>query len=725
VTVRQCNDTEASQVAKLWQERGGRTEVTAVWSVESPRLGWVYRQRRAKLCEELGRAPSELKGFHGTAPGNILSIVEQGFDAGRRAGQACGSGEYFAKDPEVSYGYCAGGQYMLVCQLCLGHESTTQANEDGDHIWVPGFCYVISQPSQVLPLYIVRFGAQGSCSRARPLPGEEELAQALSRPKCYMGAAQDERLVDLAFSAPRMSVEAFPAAWWSGDLTAFSGSVVFDPENRQGVEPLDREQVEGKVVLLQRGGGKFRELAAQARGAGARALLVAQRTGEMGLLKMVGEPAVGEELLPAAMISAADGSEIAREAAIGPVVLSAATRRGAIEALPPNRPCVMSAEATDALWLGFLHGHFSDEQLAADVRAFLAQHCPSAQLAEVRIVRGKFTQAKVALVQPLSREQVHGLNSTPFLECGVGRTLTVDDAHGSPDQRCPRSIARYCRGRNLRFIDPCWCSHDALPTSDAHFTLEPLAVGAKADEIESAFLQSAPFHDGTPRIIRIREVKNKQLERQHEFYRRYLTQKNKEAPRQVELYHGTNVNILDTVYTHGLSPPSDMEASDECPVSGGKGLRTSLCTNGCKFCTKPHAWDRCHMFGLGIYLADCAQKSHRYVSGVGEFFGGQREYKMVLCSVLLGDALQVEGHLKCCDSMHSVHSLRALRQGDLPEMIDSVKGAGTMRSPDQKDMLFIKGLGSQCRPGFSVFNSEFISFHPYQCLPRYEITYVV
>eukprot|EP00415_Alexandrium_ostenfeldii_P001024 UN1024 len=131
------------------------------------------------------------------------------------------------------------------------------------------------------------------------------------------------------------------------------------------------------------------------------------------------------------------------------------------------------------------------------------------------------------------------------------------------------------------------------------------------------------------------------------------------------------------------------------------------------------------MFGLGIYLADCAQKSHRYVSGVGEFFGGQREYKMVLCSVLLGDALQVEGHLKCCDSMHSVHSLRALRQGDLPEMIDSVKGAGTMRSPDQKDMLFIKGLGSQCRPGFSVFNSEFISFHPYQCLPRYEITYVV
>merc|ERR1712050_9351 len=96
-------------------------------------------------------------------------------------------------------------------------------------------------------------------------------------------------------------------------------------------------------------------------------------------------------------------------------------------------------------------------------------------------------------------------------------------------------------------------------------------------------------------------------------------------------------NILDTVYTNGLYPPSDMEASEECPVSGGKGLRTSLCANTCKYCTKKHEWDRCHMYGLGIYLADRAQKSHRYVSAPASGVDGRRVCKIVVCSVLLGD----------------------------------------------------------------------------------------
>lgn len=175
----------------------------------------------------------------------------------------------------------------------------------------------------------------------------------------------------------------------------------------------------------------------------------------------------------------------------------------------------------------------------------------------------------------------------------------------------------------------------------------------------------------------------------------------------------------------GLFPPSDMEASEACPVSGGKGLRTSLCSNDCQYFTKPHQWDRCHMFGLGIYLADIAQKSHRYVSAAPLALGGRREFKIVVCSVLLGDALEVEGHLKVCDSMHCVQSLRAMEDADLPKKIDMVRAYSWKRPVQEKDMLFIKGLGSSSRPGFSVFNSEFISFHPYQCLPRYEITYLV
>jgi hypothetical protein len=388
----------------------------------------------------------------------------------------------------------------------------------------------------------------------------------------------------------------------------------------------------------------------------------------------------------------------------------------------------MTAESTDALWLGYFHGNFSDAQLTGDILRFLQAQAPPMPVPEVRIVRGKFTQARIMLTKPLTREQVHALNGKPFVECRTERSVTVDDAHGSPDQRCPRSIARYCRGQTLRFTDPCWCRHDPLPTASASFTLKPLEIhSAKGDEIQSAFLQSAPFHDGMPKVVAIHAVDNPSLEKQHEFYRQYLTQKNGEAPRQIELYHGTNMNILDTVYTHGLFPPSDMEASESCPVSGGRGLRTSLCTNACKFCTKRHEWDRCHMYGLGVYLADIAQKSHRYVSAteVADGQAGLRKCKIVLCSVLLGDARQLEGHLRSGDSMHDVHSLRGLAPGDLPRLCDITSKSTLCGKPaDQRDILFVKGMECNCRPGFSVFNSEFISFHPSQCLPRDEITYL-
>merc|ERR1712139_99608 len=42
---------------------------------------------------------------------------------------------------------------------------------------------------------------------------------------------------------------------------------------------------------------------------------------------------------------------------------------------------------------------------------------------------------------------------------------------------------------------------------------------------------------------------------------------------------------------------------------------------------------------------------------------------------------------------------------------------------EKSDLLFIKGLGGAVRPGLSVVNSEYIAFHPHQCLPKYEIEY--
>jgi hypothetical protein len=125
-------------------------------------------------------------------------------------------------------------------------------------------------------------------------------------------------------------------------------------------------------------------------------------------------------------------------------------------------------------------------------------------------------------------------------------------------------------------------------------------------------MQSAPFHDGMPRIVAIQRVVNQALEEMYEKRRNFLTQKHGFAVEK-ELWHGTSCKAIDELLTHGLQPPSDVAPSEKCPVSGGKGLCTSLCSTACKHCHEPHAWNKCHMYGLGVYLADMAQKSHRYV----------------------------------------------------------------------------------------------------------------
>jgi hypothetical protein len=720
-------------VKKFWEERGAvHVNMLGLWSISNPYLEWKYQKRRIDLEESLGYAPSELKGFHGSAARNILSIAENGFDAGRRAGQVFGSGEYFAKDPNVSLSYCRRESFMLICQLTLGVESKEYENQDGDHIWVPSAkYYVVSSPAQVLPLYIVHFGnphaglyQSRSLTQKRRTDDESALLAQLANPY-RTGAAQDKSKINLCFNILETKVEACPAVWWNGDIEPFSGEVAFDSSNVKGDVPMARKIVEGKVVLVQRGGVAFATKVAYAKEAGAKALLVMLTSPDEPFVRMTAADTALHSFA-AAMIRSKDGKALVEVQHELRLMLTHAERRGGEEAVPPNRPCAMTAESTDLLWIGYLNHNFSDQQLESDVKLFLRREAPRIVDPRVRIVRGKFTQAKVVLVESLARDAVHELCTKPFSECGRERFVTVDDAHGSQDQRCHRNIAKYCRGQNLRFVDPCWCAHSRLPTERATFTLQSIELGsAKGDEISGAFFKSTPFHDGSPQITAIKAVSNTQLERQHEHFRQYLTKKNGIAPRQLELYHGTNMNILDTVYTHGLFPPSDMEASEDCPVSGGKGLRTSLCNNDCSYCTKPHQWDRCHMFGLGIYLADIAQKSHRYVSAAPLDPSGRRLCKIVVCSVLMGDALEVQGHLQECDSMHCVQSLRAMDHGDLPKKINLVQAYSGKRPVQEKDLLYIKGLGSSSRPGFSVFNSEFISFHPYQCLPRYEITYVI
>lgn len=157
------------------------------------------------------------------------------------------------------------------------------------------------------------------------------------------------------------------------------------------------------------------------------------------------------------------------------------------------------------------------------------------------------------------------------------------------------------------------------------------------------------------------------------------------------------------------------------------------------------------MFGLGIYLADSAQKSHAYVSQPRIGTNGRQTYRVVVCSVL-GKAFQLEGHLTSKDAMHDVVNVRALTEDLIDDMVDccqvchsSAVGAEKFaEDAEHSDLLFVKGLGHsgrniilnqmfddvckvQCactaRPGVSVVTSEYVAFHPHQCLPKYEIEY--
>lgn len=605
MTIASASAAELSVLKKTWADRGGYGELVQAWKVTNPLRSWAFARKRFQLRKILGEEPDELEGFHGSAEQNILSICANGFDASRRAGQAFGAGEYFAKSPCVSVGYCRGGGFMLLCRLCLGTQASDAGLGNGDHIWVPG-CnyYVIANPDQVLPLYILRFTSN-------------------------------------KLQCPKLA-----------------------------------------HVLSQRSWSSLEQVV--------------------------------------------------------------------VQKVPANRPCCMTAATTDLLWIGYLRPDLSDKELEEDVMTFLRLHAPKVFGDEeelnvqcqpcsplrLQIVRGKFSQAKVRLAVPVDQATVRALNNSTFTEGGETRTVTVDDCHGSKGQKCTRYIANYCRGRNLRYVDPCRCDHERLPTWAASYNLVPIDLGsAKGDEICSKFTSGGCFHDGTPHVVAINGIQNQTLQALHEKYRAYLTQKNGgEEPKAVDLFHGTNNLILDDIYTHGLSPPSDFKPSDKCPRSGGKGLCTSLCDNRCEFCVERHEWNRCHMFGLGIYLADLAPKSHRYVSQP-ELVGNRRRYRMVVCSVLTGRTLQLEAHLARPDSLHDVQSLRACWPGELKAKVAPVDSStkaiqrcctGASSPPvEQHDLLFVKGLGHRCCPGSSVFNSEYISFHPYQCLPRYEIVYEI
>lgn len=301
-------------------------------------------------------------------------------------------------------------------------------------------------------------------------------------------------------------------------------------------------------------------------------------------------------------------------------------QRGGLRPCEARRDACMEAAATSHLWLGWLAPELcqqDNEAVAEDVRAFLHGYLVKEVIPERN---GARIGAFVLLASSIRKADYNNLCRRRYRG---EYSISVDDQQpcnpACQGKVCPRLTgpSHYCRGWNLRGHHAwqwgCPFDHPAArsPTYSAKYALEEIRRGtAKFDEIETELMRSAPFvsSDSTahPRIVAVKRVLNKTLASLYEARRAFLQDKHGYTMEK-ELWHGTSCKALPELLTHGLQPPSDTAPAHGCPRSGGKGLCTTLCGTDCEHCQAAHCWDRCHMYGLGVYMADQAQKSHRYV----------------------------------------------------------------------------------------------------------------
>lgn len=602
-----------------------------VWQVHNQRTNDLFRSTEQKWADEHGQVSDVIDAWHGTHEDNIFSLAINGFDTSRRMGQVYGSGEYFAKDPNVSVSYCKGGKFMFLCKLLLGQA-------DVHHTWVAdqGY-YVVKQEQgdvQALPLYVVRFGHGGGGAR-RGIGG---VIVNIANPSDVWGTVVAEEPYCYRLSSGRVAkYQSEGVRWtWAG-----------------GDSPLSRE---------------------------------------LDNLSVNDTPRVSAVL--------------------------ARMQRGGQNPCVARREAGMAAEESSFLWLGWLDPALAvrnNDSVERDVVDFLQPF----EVAEVFPERnGARIGAYVRLSRPISKAQYQELTRRKY----QGRwTISVDDAqpknslvNGKP---CPRLTgpSKYCRGWNIRGHKAwnwgCRFAHpeQLQPTAKASFSLEALSV-AKTDEIMTEFSRGFPFHNGQPKVLRVQKVKNPVLERLYQQRHKFLSEKH-EFVVEKDLWHGTHHGALSAVLTHGLQPPSDTTPGDKCPHSGGKGLSSTLCSTECTFCVDPHEWRNCHMFGLGVYLADSSRKSHRYVRP-----DSNNVHSMLFCRTLLGNPYLIEGNLLSPPALHNECWCQ-----DPSDSLDAV--AEDWNVAKGHDSYYVKGLAGRQKSGLGVENSEYILFQPFQVLPLYLVEY--
>jgi len=79
VTIERAAASDLALMQKFWKDREGSGEVLEAWAIDNPLRTWKFNERRKELQQQLGRAPDELEGLHGSDPNNYISIVSGGF----------------------------------------------------------------------------------------------------------------------------------------------------------------------------------------------------------------------------------------------------------------------------------------------------------------------------------------------------------------------------------------------------------------------------------------------------------------------------------------------------------------------------------------------------------------------------------------------------------------------------------------------------------------------
>jgi len=298
----------------------------------------------------------------------------------------------------------------------------------------------------------------------------------------------------------------------------------------------------------------------------------------------------------------------------------ASKQRGGTSACTARKDAGMVAETTQYLWLGWLDpslAELNDDDVFDDVAAFLDEF----EALEIIPERnGARVGANVKLSRPINQNEFTKLSKRRYR---THYTISVDDQQPNNakcwGQVCPRwkGPSKYCRSWNIKghhmWNWTCSFDHplDERPTHGATYSLEELDWwGAKVDELWSAFKNNhfdSSAGCGIPSIVNVYRISNEPLEKMYKQRVAFLYEKQGFVVEK-ELWHGTHCGALPELLTHGLQPPSDTAAHPDCPLSGGKGLSTTLCNSSCEYCTESHCWNMCHMFGLGIYLADMPAK---------------------------------------------------------------------------------------------------------------------